>query len=192
MNTDFTVQGTTFPTFLPTGFAIIGIADENGDGRADIIAVKTGAPNQGLYRVFLMGANAGSIDSSQFPGLAPTGFAAIGVGCFNGDDVGDVVLVKSAAPNAGLVRMQMMTSGATGFSTNTFPFFVPSDFEIEGIGNYDGTNGDDTIARKQNNPNQGLDRVFLLNADASAVSSTGFPNVVPTTFTEVGGVVSIP
>jgi hypothetical protein len=188
MNTDYTVQSTQFPGFLAAGFDILGLADENGDGRADVIGVKTASPNTGLYRVFLMGANAASFTGSQFPGNVPAGFAAIGVGCFNGDDVGDMLLVKTGAPNLGLVRIQMTVSGATGFSTSTFPFFVPSDFAIQGIGNYDGTNGDDSLARKQGAPNQGLDRMFLLNADASAVMMTGFPNSIPTTFTEVGGV----
>jgi len=185
MNTDFTVQGNAFPGFVPAGFSIIGLADMNDSGRADVILVKTGAPNAGLYRVLLIGADAGSVTGSAFPGLVPAGFEVLGVGCFNDDSVGDVVVVKSAAPNQGLVRIQTTTSGAASFSGNTFPFFIPAGFEIDAIGNFDGTDGDDFIARKTVAPNVGSNRVFLLTTDASGVSSTGFPNIVSSEFSSI-------
>jgi hypothetical protein len=183
MNTDFTVQGSTFPAILPAGFEILGLADENADSRADIIAIKTGAPNVGLVRVFLMGANANAVDSNQFPGLVATGFSAIGVGCFDGDAVGDLLMVKTVAPNLGLVRVQKVASGAAGFNGATFPLTVPADYEIEAVGNYDGVDGDGVAARKQGAPNQGLVRLWNLSADASGVAATGFPSVISTEFT---------
>jgi hypothetical protein len=186
MNTDFTVQGTTFPTTL-SGFSILGLADTNGDDRADIIAVKTVAPNVGLIRVFLMGANAETIASSQFPGSVAAGFSAIGVGCFDDDAIGDLLQVKTVAPNVGLVRITRISSGAAGFAGSTFPFNVPADYAIEAIGNYNGVDGDGIAARKQGAPNQGLGRVWNLTADASGVASTGFPNAVSTEFSRVGG-----
>jgi hypothetical protein len=187
MNPNFTVQGSTFPTSLPAGFAFLGVADENGDGRADLIAIKTAAPNVGLVRVFLMGVGAATIDSSQFPGSVATGFSAIGVGCFNEDDIGDLLMVKTAAPNVGLVRIQKVTSGAASFAGATFPFTVPADFEIETIGNYDGQDGDGVGARKQSAPNQGNHRLWNFTADASAVDTSGFPNLVSTEFANAGG-----
>jgi hypothetical protein len=187
MNTDFTVQGSTFPTTLPAGFSILGLADTNGDERADIIAVKTVAPNVGLVRVFLMGADAATIASSQFPGSVAAGFAAIGVGCFDDDAVGDLLLVKTVAPNVGLVRITRITSGAASFAGSTFPFTVPADYAIEAIGNYSGVDGDGVAARKQGAPNQGLGRVWNLTADASGVAGTGFPNTVSTEYSRVGG-----
>lgn len=185
MNTDFTVQGNAFPGFVPTGFAIIGLADMNEAGGADVVLVKTGAPNAGLYRVLLIGADAGSFTGSGFPGFVPTGFEVVGVGCFNADSVGDVAVVKSAAPNQGLVRIQTTTSGAASFSGSTFPFFVPTGFQIDAIGNFDATDGDDFVSRKTAAPNQGINRTFLLTADASGVANTGFPNVVSTEFSSV-------
>lgn len=185
MNTDFTVQGNAFPGTVPTGFSILGLADTNDSGRADIILVKTDAPNVGLYRVLLVAADAAAITGSGFPGFVPEGFEAVGVGCFNDDSVADVVVVKSGAPNAGLVRVQLMVSGAASFSGSTFPFFVPAGFAIDAFGNFDGTGGDDIIARKTGAPNAGLNRVFLLTSDASSVADTSFPNVVSTEFNSV-------
>ncbi len=185
MNTDFTVQGNSFPGTVPAGFSILGLADANESGRADIILVKDGAPNAGLYRVLLVGADAGSITGSGFPGAVPAGFEAVGVGCFNDDSVADIVAVKTGAPNAGVVRAQLMVSGAGSFSTSTFPFFVPAGFAIDAFGNFDGTDGDDIVARKAGAPNQGLNRVFLLTTDASGVESSGFPNTVSTEFSSV-------
>lgn len=187
MKTDFTVEASTFPTTLPAGFEILGLADTNGDDRADIIAVKTAAPNVGLVRVFRMGANAASIESSQFPGSVAAGFSAIGVGCFDGDTIGDLLLVKTAAPNLGLVRIIRLNSGAASFAGSTFPFSVPADYAIEAIGNYNGVDGDGIAARKQGAPNQGLGRIWNLTADASGVATTGFPNTVSTEFSRVGG-----
>lgn len=185
MNTDFTVQGSEFPGTVPTGFSILGLANVDDSGRADIILVKDDAPNAGLYRVLLVGANAATVTGSQFPGFVPAGFTAVGVGCFNDDSVADIVAVKSGAPNEGLVRAQLMVSGAASFSGSTFPFFVPAGFAIDAFGNFDGTDGDDIIARKSAAPNAGLNRVFLLAPDAATVSNTGFPNAVSTEFSSV-------
>ncbi|MEB2343613.1 MAG: hypothetical protein OZ948_02605 [Deltaproteobacteria bacterium] len=187
MTNTFAVQGTTFPTTLPAGFEILGLADENGDGAADITAVKTAAPNVGLVRVFLMGADAGSIASNEFPGSVAAGFEAIGIGCFDADDIGDLLMVKTAAPNVGLVRVTKVASGAASFTGSTFPFTTPADYNIEAIGNYDGVDGDGLSARKQGAPNAGLTRLFNLTADASAVGNTGFPNAVSTEFSRAGG-----
>jgi len=187
MTNTFAVQGTTFPATLPAGFEPLGLADENGDGAADIIAVKTAAPNVGLVRVFLMGADAGSVASSQFPGTVAAGFSAIGIGCFDADGIGDVLMVKTVAPNVGLVRVTKVASGAASFSGVTFPLTLPADFAIEAIGNYDSVDGDGISSRKQNAPNQGLSRVWNLTADASAVGTSGFPNTVSTEFTRAGG-----
>lgn len=186
MNSDFTVKSTVFPTFIPTGFVPLGVADMDGNGVGDIVAVKTSAPNLGLYRVFLLGAGAATVASSTFPGTVPTGLKALGLGCFNEDTQYDILLRN---PSTGLARIQNTGTGATSFSGSSFPFTFPAGFTPRAIGNYDGANAQDVASNKDAAPNAGNVRVFNLNAAGSAVATTGFPSLVNPEFTLIRNIV---
>ncbi len=185
MNANLTVKASTFPANFPAGFVGAGVADVNGDGNADIIARKSGAPNQGLVRVFLMSADGLTVASSTFPFTIPTGFELRGIAPLNNDALADFAMEKTVAPSVGLIRLSMTAAGGGSISTSTFPLTLGAGFNLVALGNYDGVDHNDLAARKFVAPSLGLMRVILHNTDATAPASSGFPATVALDFRSV-------
>jgi hypothetical protein len=185
MNANLTVKASTFPANFPADFVGAGVADVNGDGNADIIARKAGAPNQGLVRVFLMSANGLTVTSSTFPFTIPAGFDLRGIATLNDDDLADFAMEKTVAPSVGLIRLSMTAAGGVSIASSSFPLTLAAGTNVVALGNYDGVDHNDLAARKAAAPNAGLVRIILLNTAATAVASSGFPATVPLDFRTV-------
>jgi hypothetical protein len=178
LNANLTVKSNGFPSLL-TGYSGLGVADANGDGRADIFAIKTGAPNQGLVRILVMGATGLTVDSNQFPTIKPATLNIEALAFNNADSRADIVMRN---PTTGLVRIARVGPNAASIESNAFPAVLGVGFEVVGGGDFDGLNQSDVLARQSTGANTGLLRIVLLNAAGDGVSNAGFPANPGSTF----------
>ncbi len=163
----------------PALWSIEGIGYLNSDdSRADLVFEKISGPNTGLIRVLLTGTQ-GAIYTSggqYFPGVAPSGYAAVGLADIDGDKNADFVFHKSGAPNAGLIRFQPNTSNGTAWGSAGFTMITGTVYDLVGIADYDATNGADFLLRMNGTGgNPGLYRIRFVNADADGTMGTTFP-----------------
>ncbi len=175
MNANGTVKQTGFPGFLIAGFQMVGAGDVNGDGRFDLVSVKTVAPNLGLVNVRHVAVGGVTFSASAFPFFVASESQLVGLGCVDADSNWDYFVEKISGVNTGLVNVKLSNVDGTGVAGNTFPLVQLTANTIAGIGNYDGMDGVGVLSRKGADPNSGLLRVQNLTADGNGVSSQGFP-----------------
>lgn len=171
-----------FPVVLPDTMRILASGDLDGDGLADLLAVKIAPPNTGLLRVFLLGATGTGPDTevfvrdTAFVGFRNPDYEFVGLADLRHDGRLDLVTQKREAPNAGLIRVRTFSADARALDGVFFPALLDdARWQLEGLGNYDGTHGADLLARRIGGPNEGLFRIWSFESDGETVRATGFP-----------------
>ncbi len=163
----------------PAQWSLKGIGYLNSnDSRADLVFERISGPNTGLIRVLLTGTP-GPIYTSggqHFPGVSPTGYAAVGLADIDGDTNPDFVFQKSGAPNVGLIRFQPNASNGTAWGSAGFTMITGTTYDLVGIANYDAVNGADFLLKVNGTGSfPGLYRIRFVNAAADGTMGTTFP-----------------
>lgn len=131
---------TTSGPIGPTGLAwnIEGIADFNGDRKADILLRNT----DGLIRLYEMDGN--SISATTDIITLPLIWVIVGVADFNGDSKTDILFRRTTD---GYIYLYEMNGGiVTGQGGVATP--DPSDWQIVGLADFNGDNKTDILLRK--------------------------------------------
>jgi hypothetical protein len=133
----FNSNNTSAVTSGPSGFAVAGTGDFNGDGRVDILW-RNGS---GFLTDWLANANGGFVDNSAnaATGAAGSTFHVVGTGDFNGDGRADLLFRNStglvtdwlASANGGFTENN--AHAATGAADNSWAVVGTGDFNGDGV-----------------------------------------------------------
>jgi Metallo-peptidase family M12/Divergent InlB B-repeat domain/FG-GAP-like repeat len=167
----------TFTFLTRTDLQVKGVADFDGDGKADILWVRP----DGQIFISLMNSN----NVLAWNNVGSSTLTVMGVGDFNGDGNADIVWrnMSTGAVSIDLVQAGYITGsltvGQTPIALNT---------KLEGIGDFDGNGRADMLWRNQTT---GRAVMSYHNADGSVASwpeVSPFINPVTTTALKVGDI----
>lgn len=157
----------------PNYYDIIGLGDFDGDGKSDILIRDF---TNGRIVIWLM--NGTSIKSSAIVGNCPLYFEMCGVGDFDGDGNSDIFFRDSYD---GRIAIWLMNNDGLTIKDSGIPSNCPLYFDMLGVGNFDGLNGDDILFRDSTNGRIGI---WLMNG--KNISSQGIVGNCPTYFHYIG------
>jgi hypothetical protein len=144
VNGGFTDNWSVLARDLPNDWQILGAGDFNGDNRDDLLLRAT----NGLITDWLGTANGGFTDNwSVLARDLSNDWQIVGVGDFNGDNRDDLLLRSSA----GRITDWLGTANG-GFTDNSSAFArdLSNDWQIAGIGDFNGDNRADLLLRATN------------------------------------------
>ena len=152
---------------VPSGWSIVGAADANGDGNADVYLQND---SSGELYTYITAAGGVSLDwqASGSPVTVPAGWTITSIGDYNGDGRSDV-LVTDAAGTA-----YTWTTNADGISfaaspASGSPIGIPAPWTWGGGGDY--TSGTASSDLAIQNAGNGYVYVFATNADGVTVDA---------------------
>ena len=131
-------------TGVPTAWKVEGVGDFNGDGRDDILW-RNGS---GLTINWLGEADGGFADNYANSVVSiPTNWSVAGVGDFNGDGRDDILWREANG-----LTIDWLGEADGGFADNYTNSVVniPTNWQIEGVGDFNGDGRDDILWRNEN------------------------------------------
>jgi hypothetical protein len=168
---------------LPSNNVPLGVADADGDGRADLFTMDV---TNSVVEVLITSdtaASGGGFASTTMLTMVPSGYEVRGIGLFNrADSRADILLENVSNPqNPGLLRIDYAGDG--GSMVNAPPSSFPALLYHQlgettvGIGDYDGMNQQDLLTRLTtplNNANIGALTVRLMNSDGDDLAGSAY------------------
>ena len=133
---------TTFSTYVPTDWHVVGTGDFNGDGRDDILWRN----DSGQLTDWLRTAD-GSFLSNVFSVYVPTDWSVAATGDFNGDGYTDVLWRQDTGQ---LTDWLGSASGALVDNGANASIFVPANWQVVSVGDFNGDTRDDILWRDAN------------------------------------------
>ena len=160
--------GSNYTNAVPDqSWQVAGVADFDGDGRADILWRNSGS---GESYVFLMDGIALKIGSG-YTNTVGAPWAVAGTGDYDGDGKADILWRNATTGEDYVFLMNATTVQAGSGYTNS----VPLDWQIVGTGDYDGDGRADILWR---HATSGDNYVFLMNG-TTVQPGSNFTNSVP-------------
>jgi len=154
------LQGGYPPFTKDTNWQMAGIGDFNGDGTSDVLVRHT----NGTWYTYLMNADGLTALQGGFsPFTKDTNYTKAGIGDFNGDGTSDVLVRHT---NGTWYTYLMNTDGFTALQGGYPPFTKNTNWEIAGIGDFNGDVISDVLIRNQFDGRWG---VYLMNVDGISV-----------------------
>ena len=132
---------TTFSTYVPTDWHVVGTGDFNGDG-----ATTSCAQRQRPATDWLRTAD-GSFLSNVFSVYVPTDWSVAATGDFNGDGYTDVLWRQDTGE---LTDWLGSASGALVDNGANASIFVPVNWQVVSVGDFNGDTRDDILWRDAN------------------------------------------
>jgi len=133
---------TTFSTYVPTDWHVVGTGDFNGDGRDDILWRN----DNGQLTDWLRTAD-GSFLANVFSVYVPTDWSVAATGDFNGDGYTDVLWRQDTGQ---LTDWLGSPSGALVDNGANASIFVPANWQVVSVGDFNGDARDDILWRDAN------------------------------------------
>jgi len=142
-NGSFTSNSATYSEHVSTDWAVIASGDFNGDGTDDILWRQT---STGQLTDWLGTPNGGFVQNSpNFSEHVATNWNVIATGDFNGDGIDDILWRE----NGGQLTDWLGTASG-GFTQNSAHFseFVPTNWQVISVGDFNGDGIDDILWRE--------------------------------------------
>jgi hypothetical protein len=131
----------TFSQVLSTSWQVAGTGDFNGDGRADVLLRHT----SGTLTNWLGTANGSFVDNWGVVAQAlSTSWQVVGTGDFNGDGRDDMLLRHTSGT---LTNWLGNSNGSFTDNWGVFNVPLPTAWQVEGIGDFNGDGRDDILWR---------------------------------------------
>jgi hypothetical protein len=151
---------------------IYGIADANGDGRADFIFASRGDgdlfPN---LRILLMAAHdtdGVEVTDQKFAhDLPELEFDFLGFANIDPGPSADLLFTKTGPENQNIIQVRLLMDDAETLSSPFFPVNVGTEYQYVGNGLFDSDTETDFVLIRTSTPNEGLVRFVLLDTDSA-------------------------
>jgi hypothetical protein len=150
-------------------WAVVGIADVNGDEQADIVIYNT--TTRATYIFKMRGGVV--IDAGSGPQLPDASWTIAGVGDFNNDQLCDILALKTTTGGTYQFYLDGRQAGIT-FTGAAGPGIGAGE-SIIGIGQFDGANGDDMLTVD----GAGVTRQYHLDTTGGQLGTSGGSVVIP-------------
>jgi len=164
----------------PPNLEVLGVADANGDGFADILL----ADRTNRYmRVFLIRDDATKgieVVAQRFVfGLPENDFEFLGFALIDPGSRADLIFISNGAADQGLLQVGLMSSGAEGIGSSFYPANLGVDFDYVGSGLFDSDTEADLVVQRNSGASDGQIEVLLLEIDQEdKVKGTTFPTLL--------------